>query len=74
MPSRLVIRFEIHVAERRGGPDIAWDVWVAEQQEETQDTLALVFPLVPASPRRSKQRLGHPAELPSSVAVANKGS
>ena len=46
---------------RQGGPEIALDVWVAEQQEDKQDQLIPAIPLVPASPRRSKQRLGHPA-------------
>ena len=43
-------------------PDMPSVVWFAEQQEEKENQLTPDVPL-PASPRRSKQRLGHPATL-----------
>ena len=42
----------------RGGPDIALDIGVAEPQAEREAAFTRADPLVPSSPRRSKQRPG----------------
>ena len=46
---------------RQGGPDPALRVWVAEPQEALRGTIVWFILLFLPSPRRSTQRLGHPA-------------